>query len=163
MSDTPLNPAARRQVIDAVDRHRHRPGPLLEVLHEVQNSLGSVPAAAVALVASELNLSRAEVHGVVSFYHYFRHTPSGKRSLRICRAEACLSMGGSALQTHAQAQLGVPFGQTTRDGGTTLEAVYCLGLCACAPAVMLDGDVHGRVTPEKLDALLASPTDGGDT
>jgi len=132
-----------------------RPGPLIEVLHAIQAQLGYVPPAAVPLVASELNLSRAEVHGVVSFYHYFRSTPPGAHTLSVCRAESCQAVGGEALAAHARQRLGVDFHQTTPDGRFSLEPVYCLGNCACSPAVMLDGQLHGKVTPERLDALLS--------
>jgi formate dehydrogenase subunit gamma len=134
---------------------RGRPGPLIEVLHAIQAELGYVPPAAVPLVASELNLSRAEVHGVVSFYHYFRSTPPGAHTVSVCRAESCQAVGGEALAAHARDRLGVDFHETTPDGRFSLEPVYCLGNCACSPAVMIDGTLHGRVTPERLDALLS--------
>ena len=154
----PPGPTQRAEMLAIVARHRHRPGPLLEILHDVQRSLGFVPAEAVPLIAAELNLSRADVHGVVSFYHYFRATPPGRRILRLCRAEACQAMNGRALETHVLQRLGIGFGETTPDQGITLEAVYCLGLCACAPAVMIDGEVHGRVTPQRLDELVEPAT-----
>jgi formate dehydrogenase subunit gamma len=132
-----------------------RPGPLIEVLHAIQAQLGYVPPAVVPIVASELNLSRAEVHGVVSFYHYFRSTPPGAHTLSVCRAESCQAVGADALAEHARQRLGVDFHETTSDGRFSLEPVYCLGNCACSPAVMIDGRLHGRVTPERLDALLA--------
>lgn len=130
------------------------PGPLLEVLHRVQDQLGCVPAEAVPLIAKELNLSRAEVHGVVSFYHYLRSVPAGHRTVRICRAEACQSMNGAALEKHVQRRLGIRYGETTGDGAVTLEAVYCLGLCALSPALMIDHELHGRVTPAHFDELI---------
>jgi formate dehydrogenase subunit gamma len=132
-----------------------RPGPLLEVLHAIQAQLGYVPPAAVPVVATELNLSRAEVHGVVSFYHYFRSTPPGAHTVSVCRAESCQAVGGDALAAHARQRLGVDFHETTPDGRFSLEPVYCLGNCACSPAVMIDGRLHGRMTPERFDALLA--------
>jgi formate dehydrogenase subunit gamma len=132
-----------------------RPGPLLEVLHAIQAALGHIPPAAVPLVADGLNLSRAEVHGVISFYHYFRGTPPGAHTVSVCRAESCQAVGGEALAAHARRRLGVDFHQTTADGRFSLEPVYCLGNCACSPAVMIDGRLHGRVTPERFDALLA--------
>jgi len=132
-----------------------RPGPLIEVLHAIQAKLGYVPPAAVPLVASELNLSRAEVHGVVSFYHYFRSTPPGAHIVSVCRAESCQAVGGEALAAYARQRLGVDFQQTTPDGRFSLEPVYCLGNCACSPAVMIDGRLHGRVTAERLEALLS--------
>lgn len=132
-----------------------RPGPLIEVLHAIQAELGYVPPAAVPVVAVELNLSRAEVHGVVSFYHFFRSTPAGAHTVSVCRAESCQAVGGEALAAHARQRLGVDFHQTTPDGRFSLEPVYCLGNCACSPAVMIDGRLHGRVSPERFDALLA--------
>jgi formate dehydrogenase subunit gamma len=157
---SPLSPAQRAEVLAIVARQRQRPGPLLEILHDVQRSFGFVPAEAVPLIAAELNLSRADVHGVVSFYHHFRATPPGRRILRLCRAEACQAMNGRALEMHVLRRLGIGFGETTPDQGITLEAVYCLGLCACAPAIMIDGEVHGRVTPQRLDELVEPATGG---
>ena len=139
-----------------VERHRHRDGPLIEVLHDVQADFGCIPSGAVAVIARALNLSRAEVHGVVSFYHHFRTRPPGRHVLQICRAESCQAAGGRAIESHAQQRLGIGFGETTPDGRLTLEAVYCLGLCACSPAAMLDDEVHGRLTPERLDALIGA-------
>ena len=128
--------------------------PLLEILHAVQRELGHVPDEAKRLIADELNLSRAEVHGVVSFYHDFRADPPGRHRLRVCRAEACQSSGGEALARRASELLGIGYGETTADGAVTLEAVYCLGLCACAPAAMLDGKPVGRLGQDRLDALV---------
>lgn len=149
-----LDAATRERVVAIVARHLHRRAPLIEILHEVQHVLGFVPPGAVPVIASELNLSRADVHGVRSFYHHFRVTPPGRRVLRLCRAEACQAMNGRALEAHARQRLGIGFGETTSDGEVTLEAVDCLGLCACSPAAMIDGEVHGRMTPEQLDVLL---------
>ena len=134
---------------------KNRPGPLIEVLHAVQAALGYVPAEAVPIVAEALNLSRAEVHGVVTFYHFFRETPPGKHTVHICRAEACQSMGANALVAHAKKRLGVDFHETTRDGVFSLEQVFCLGNCALSPAAMIDGQLYGRVTPERFDQLVA--------
>lgn len=134
---------------------KSRPGPLLEILHGIQDSLGYVPAGAVPVIASELNLSRAEVHGVFTFYHHFRKARPGRHRLQICRAESCQSMGAEALAEHATRRLGVGFEETTADGAFSLHPVYCLGNCACSPAVMIDGELYGRVTPERLDELLA--------
>lgn len=150
-----LTPAQREAVLEVVARLRTRPGPLLEILHGVQAALGFIPRGAVPLIATELNLSRAEVHGVVSFYHFFRESPPGRHVLRLCQAEACQSMGAQALADHAKRTLGVDFHQTTADGAYTLEPVYCLGNCACSPALMIDDDLRGRVTPETFDALVA--------
>lgn len=130
------------------------PGALLPILHEIQRSLGYVPPAAVPVIANVLNLSRAEVHGVISFYHLFRSTPPGERTVYVCRAEACQSMGARAIESHLKDRLGIGFHETTADGRVSLEPIYCLGNCACAPAIMIDETVHGRVTREQLDALL---------
>lgn len=150
------SPAALNEarIVAIVERHRHRDGPLIEVLHEVQADFGCIPSGAVPVIARALNLSRAEVHGVVSFYHHFRTRAPGRHVLQICRAESCQAAGGRAIEAHAQKRLGVGFGETTPDGQVTLDAVFCLGLCACSPAAMFDGEVLGRVTPESLDALI---------
>lgn len=129
-------------------------GPLLPVLHAMQEVFGHVPEAAIPLIADALNLSRAEVHGVVTFYHDFRHEPAGRHVLKMCRAEACQSMGGEALVAHAEERLGVPCGHTSADGRVTLEPVYCLGLCATGPSAMIDGQVVGRLDEAKLDTVL---------
>jgi len=128
---------------------------LLPALDRMQARLGYIPDQAVAELARTCNVSRAEVEGVIGFYHDFRREPPGRRRLQVCCAESCQAMGADALAAHAQARLGVGLGETTADGGVTLEAVYCLGNCACSPAVMLDGRVHGRVDATRLDALLA--------
>lgn len=138
-----------------IDDLRDIEGPLLPVLHAVQDMFGYVPDEAKPIIASELNLSRAEVHGVVSFYHDYRAHPSGDHVLKLCRAEACQAMGGDMVAAQLQAGLGIDWHGTTADGRLTLEPVFCLGLCACAPAAMLDGEVHGRVTAEGLKALIA--------
>lgn len=151
----PDDVAARvRQVID---EHRQLPGALLPVLHGVQDALGYVPGDAVPLIAHELNLSRAEVHGVVSFYHHFRTHAPGRHVVRICRAEACQALGARALEAHAKKSLGIDFHETTSDGAITLEAVYCLGNCGCGPSVLVDPDeLHARVTLETFDALVGT-------
>ena len=130
-------------------------GPLLPVLHGVQDALGYVPPSAIPLIAAELNLSRAEVHGVVSFYHHFRSAPPGRHVVQLCRAEACQAAGAVELERHAKARLGVDFGGTTADGRYTLLPVYCLGNCACGPSLMIDEELRGRVDAEAFDALLA--------
>jgi formate dehydrogenase subunit gamma len=150
-----LPPAETAVVRRIVAEHKGRPGPLLEVLHAIQSALGFVPAAAVPVVAEGLNLSRAEVHGVVSFYHYFRHSPPGRHTVSLCQAESCQSMGAEALSAHARRRLGIDFHQTTTNGEFSLEPIYCLGNCACSPAAMIDGRLYGRVTPEAFDALIA--------
>lgn len=128
---------------------------LLPALHRLQEKFGYIPDHAIADLAKAHNLAQAEVVGVIGFYHDFRRTPPGRQRLRICRAESCQAMGADALAMHASTQLGVEFGATTADGEVTLEAAYCLGNCACSPAVMLDDDLHGRVSVERLDAILA--------
>jgi formate dehydrogenase subunit gamma len=153
----PLTDIQRQTLLGVVAEHRSRPGPLIEILHGVQAQLGYVPPAAVAVIAAELNLSRAEVHGVVTFYHFFRDHPAGRHILRLCRAESCQAMGANALAAHAKRRLGIDFHETTADGAFTLEAVYCLGNCACSPAMMIDGDLVGRVTAELFDTIVAAP------
>jgi formate dehydrogenase subunit gamma len=137
--------AIERAVELALEKTAGEPGPLLEILHAVQDQLGFVPAESVPMIADALNLSRAEVHGVVSFYHHFRERPAGVNLLQLCRAEACQSMRGEEVAEFAKRRLGVGFGETRPDGIVTLEAVYCLGLCACAPAAMLNGTPCGRI------------------
>jgi formate dehydrogenase subunit gamma len=139
---------------EIIAAHSGEEGAMLPILHDLQAAFGFIPEAAIPLVADALNLSRAEVHGVVSFYHDFRHHPPGRHLLKICRAEACQSMGGDAIGARARAKLGVDWGETTRDGRVTLDAIFCLGLCATAPAAMMDGHLAGRLTPSRLDALL---------
>ena len=134
-----------------IERHRGTEGALLPMLHDLQDEFGHVPDAALPMLAQALNLSRAEVHGVVTFYHDYRDHPAGRHVLKLCRAEACQSMGGDDIAERVKALLGIDFHQTTLDGAVTLEPVYCLGLCSCAPSAMLDGEVHGR-----LDAGLAA-------
>ena len=131
------------------------PGALLPILHALQEHFGYVDPVAVPLVAEALNLSRAEVHGVVTFYHDFRQTPPGRHVLRVCRAEACQSMGADRLAGHIKARLGIDFHQTSPDGRVTLEPVFCLGNCACSPAIMVDNELYGRVTPQRFDAILS--------
>ena len=150
-----LAPAQREAVLRVVAANRTRPGALIEILHGVQAELGFIPAAAVPVLAQELNLSRAEVHGVVSFYHYFRQHAPGQQTIRVCQAESCKSMNSDGLTDHVKKALGVDFHETTADGKFTLEPVYCLGNCACSPAVMRNDDIYGRVSPERFDELLA--------
>ena len=129
-------------------------GPLLPMLHAIQAEWGHVPQAAVPVLADLLNLGAAEVHGVISFYHDFRDHPAGRHILKICRAEACQSVGGAAMAQRMLDRLGVDWHGTTRDGGVTVEPVYCLGMCACGPAVMLDNRVIGRIDDARLDRLM---------
>ena len=148
--------ARERAAVDsAIQRFGHEPGPLLVVLHAVQDALGYIPPAAIPDIAAGLNLSRAEVHGVVTFYHYFRTRPQGRRVVQVCRAEACQARGGAGLEAHAQQRLGIGFDETSADGEVTLEAVYCLGNCATGPSVRVDGRMHSHVTPGRFDALTA--------
>ncbi|MGQ0573097.1 MAG: NAD(P)H-dependent oxidoreductase subunit E [Pseudonocardia sp.] len=129
-------------------------GALIPILHAVQRELGHVDPTDVPVIADVLNLSVAEVHGVVTFYRDFRRTPAGRARVRICRAEACRAVGAEELAAHATRRLGVGFGETTPDGAVTLDEVFCLGNCALGPAVQVDGRLHGRVGPARLDALL---------
>lgn len=130
-------------------------GPLLPILHGIQDEFGHVPQDALPVIAEALNISRAEVHGVVTFYHDYRSHPAGRHVLKVCQAESCQSMGSDAIAAKLKQLLGIGFHETTRDGSVTLEPVYCLGLCACSPAAMLDGEVIGRLDDEKLDEIVA--------
>ena len=151
----PMLPSESDTVRRIVADMKDRPGPLIEILHSVQAALGYVPPDAVPILAEALNLSRAEVHGVVTFYHFFRETPPGRHTVSICRAEACQSMGADDLVQHAKRRLGVDFHETTADGIFSLEPIFCLGNCALSPAAMIDGRLYGRVTPERFDELVA--------
>jgi formate dehydrogenase subunit gamma len=139
---------------------RDEPGALMPILRRVQEALGWVPRDSVALIAEILNLSRAEVYGVVSFYHDFRHAPPGAQVIRVCRAESCQAVGGVALAEHIKRRLSLDFGETSPDCKFTLEAVYCLGNCACSPAAMINGELFGRLNPSSFDAAIAG--DGED-
>jgi formate dehydrogenase subunit gamma len=148
-------PSADIAIIEAiVGEHSDRPGGLLPLLHAIQDRLGYVPDEAVPVIAAGLNLSRAEVHGVISFYHLFRTEAPGKQVLYLCRAEACQAMGARVLEEHVKQKLNIDFHETTADGRFSLEPVYCLGNCACSPAIMIDETVHGRVSPDRIDELL---------
>jgi formate dehydrogenase subunit gamma len=153
-----IPPSIRDAVLDVTGRMKDMPGALLPVLHGVQQALGYVPEVSVPLIARELNLSRADVHGVITFYHFFRSRPSGKRVIYVCRAESCQAMGAVALEEHIKQRLGVDFHETTADGAYTLEPVYCLGNCACSPAIMVDDELKGRVSAKQFDAWLATET-----
>jgi formate dehydrogenase subunit gamma len=143
--------AAVRSVIASLPS---REDVLLPILHGIQNALGYVPPPAVPIIAQALNLSRAEVHGVISFYHHFRSKRPGRHVLKLCRAEACQAMGAREIEAHVKTRLGIVFNETTGDGSVTLEPVYCLGNCACAPSVMLDDKVRGRMSMERIDTLI---------
>lgn len=153
MTEQPESQAARIDAIVAT--HEGMPGNLLPILHAVQHEFGYLPEASVARIAAGLNLSRAEVHGVVSFYSHFRRQPPGRHVLRICRAEACQAVQGCRTEQAAKDALGIGWGETSADGRFTLEAVFCLGNCAAGPSIMIDETLHGRVTPERLAQLLA--------
>ncbi len=143
------------QIASIVDGMKGMEGPLLPILHEVQGEFGYVPQEALPVIASALNLSRAEVYGVVSFYHDYRKEPAGRHVLKVCQAEACQSMGSDDVAARFRQALGIGFHQTTADGRVTLEPVYCLGLCACSPAAMLDGEVIGRIDAARVDEIIA--------
>jgi len=147
---TAIDPSEIDRIIAA---HLALEGPMLPILHDIQAAFGCVPDEAEARIALALNVTRAEVHGVVSFYHDFRRVPARGRVLKLCRAEACQASGGAALEAAAKDRLGVDWGGTAH--GVTLEAVYCLGLCACGPAALVDGEVVGRMDADRLDAILA--------
>ncbi len=142
------------QIAAILSGHQHLEGPLLPILHAVQAAFGHVPREVLPQIADGLNISRAEVHGVVSFYHDFRDKPAGRHVVKLCRAEACQAVGADALADHAKARLGVGWHETSRSG-VTLEPVFCLGLCACGPAALVDGQVVGRVDAERFDAIAA--------
>lgn len=144
-----------RQIQSLVDRHADLPGALLPMLHAIQDEFGHVPEQAVPAIAKGLNLSRAEVHGVITFYHHFRQHPPGHHVVQVCRAEACQAVGASTLEAHARKCLGIDFHETTADGSVTLEAVYCLGNCAVGPSLRVNDDIVGRVTPERFDEIIA--------
>ncbi|MDR0807907.1 MAG: formate dehydrogenase subunit gamma [Gemmobacter sp.] len=143
------------RVNEIIAAHRGAEGPLLPILHDIQHSFGHVPQAALPVIAEALALSRAELHGVVTFYHDFRAAPAGRHVVKLCRAESCQSVGADRVADHARAKLGVDWHGTTADGKVTLEPVFCLGLCACGPSAMVDGRVVGRVDEARFDALLA--------
>jgi formate dehydrogenase subunit gamma len=149
-----FEPWSEERTVDIVAEHRALEGPLMPILHAMQHAFGLVPEEAIPVIARELNLSRAEVHGVVTFYHDFRRELAGNHILKLCRAEACQSMGCERLVERAEDKLGVECGSTSADGRVTLEAVYCLGLCATAPSAMLNGRIVGRLNEARLDELL---------
>ncbi|ANN73732.1 formate dehydrogenase subunit gamma [Bordetella bronchialis] len=138
----------------AIEAHQGVPGALLPILHAVQHELGCIPAEAVQPIAEALNLSRAEVHGVITFYPHFRQTPPGRHVVEVCRAESCQAMGGEQIAAHARKKLGCDFHATSADGAFSLEPVYCLGLCAQSPAMLVDGVPYARLTPKRFDTIL---------
>jgi formate dehydrogenase subunit gamma len=153
VSDPPPGSEERARAI--CEAHGNRPDELLEIFHAVQTEFGFVPDPALPVIANALNLSRAEVYGVLTFYHDFRRSPPGRHVVKICRAESCQAMHTDALCRHAEETLGVAFGETSADGAYTLQAVYCLGNCARSPAMMIDGDLYGCVDKKRFDAILA--------
>lgn len=142
-----------RLIRAALDRHAGTEGATLPVLHEIQDALGFIPAEAVPMIAAALNRSRAEIHGVVTFYQDFRSAPAGRHLVRLCQAEACQAMGAAAVAQALAERIGVALGETSADGRVTLEPVHCLGLCACAPAAMVDGEVLGRIDLAAVEAI----------
>jgi formate dehydrogenase subunit gamma len=140
---------------EIIAEHAQIEGATLVILHALQEAFGHVPEAAIPMVAAALNLSRAEVYGVFTFYHDFREKPAGRHVLKLCRAEACQAAGGDRLAARAETKLGIALGDTTADERVTLEPIYCLGLCATAPSAMLDGKVVGRLDEARIDALVA--------
>ena len=155
MTTQPASTEIASRTVAVVNDLKGLEGPLLPILHGIQDEFGYVPGESLPVIADLLNLSRAEVHGVVTFYHDYRNHPAGRHVLKLCRAEACQSMGGDALAAKLQQLLGIGFHETTQDGAVTLEPVYCLGLCACAPSAMLDGEVIGRLDAEKIEEIAA--------
>ena len=153
MTASELVERERLQAIIAA--HAGMAGPTLPTLHAIQESFGHIPEAAIQMIADAENRSRAEIHGVVTFYHDFRARPAGRHVVKVCRAEACQAMGGEAVAARIAARLGLEFGETSADGNVTLENVYCLGLCATAPSAMVDERLCGRLTPEKAERLMA--------
>ena len=143
------------RVSEIIASHQGVEGPLLPILHAIQHQFGHVPQTALPVIAQALSLTKAEVHGVMSFYHDFREEPAGRHVVKLCRAESCQSVGADRVAAHAQARLGVDWHGTTADGAVTLEPVFCLGLCACGPAARGDGRLVGRVDEARVDALLA--------
>jgi formate dehydrogenase subunit gamma len=155
MTMQPHSTEVTSKTLAIVDEMKSLEGPLLPILHGVQEEFGYLPAEALPIIANALNISRAEIHGVVSFYHDFRKAPAGRHVLKLCRAEACQSMGGDAVAERLQELLGIKFHETAKDGSVTLEPVYCLGLCACAPSAMLDGEVIGRLDNARAEEIAA--------
>jgi formate dehydrogenase subunit gamma len=159
VSDFPLPADTMRAVRSMLASRASEPGALLPILHDVQDMLGHVPGQLVPEIAEALNLSRAEVHGVVTYYHHFRAEPAARHVIQICRAEACQSMGADALLAHAELRLGCSVHQNSCDGDFTLEPAFCLGLCAMSPAMTIDGEPHARVTRQSFDALVVAARD----
>ncbi len=149
-----LAPEQTRKIQHHIAQHKTMPGALLPLLHAIQDDIGYVPEDAYAQISKALALSVAEVHGVVTFYHHFRTHPVGRHILQVCRAESCQAMGSEQLEASIKAKLGIDYHQTTEDGAITLEPIYCLGNCACSPAVMMDDEVYGRMDSQKVAELI---------
>lgn len=149
-------PNWQQSVASALACHGTESDALLPVLHAIQREQGHIAPEAIAPIAEALNLSRAEIHGVLTFYHEFRTTPGGRHRLQLCRAEACQAQGARALETDACQRLGIAMGATDARGQWSLDAVYCLGNCATGPCVRIDDEVYGRVTPQRLGELLSA-------
>ncbi|MCO5161696.1 MAG: formate dehydrogenase subunit gamma [Mesorhizobium sp.] len=143
------------RTVAVIGNHAHLEGPLLPILHAVQEEFGFVPTESLPVIAEALNISNAEAHGVVTFYHDYRRAPAGRHVLKLCQAEACQSMGSERIAAMVRSAFGIGFHETAADGSVTLEPVYCLGLCACAPAAMLDGEVIGRLDAAAVDEIVA--------
>ena len=154
MAMQPASTEIATRTASIVEEFRSLEGPLLPILHGVQHAFGHVPQEALPVIADALNISRAEVHGVVTFYHDYRKEPAGRHVLKLCQAEACQSMGSDAIAARVKQLLGIDFHQTTKDGSVTLEPVYCLGLCACSPAALLDGEPIGRLDDDRIDEIV---------
>ena len=155
MEDLVLNPQDYKIINRHILQYQSMPGALLPLLHAIQDDLGFVPEIAYPSISSALSLSVAEVHGVVTFYHHFRSHKPGRHILQVCRAESCQAMGSEMLELHIKEHLNIDFHETTSDGAITLEPIYCLGNCACSPAVMIDEEVYGRVDNKKIDQLIS--------
>jgi formate dehydrogenase subunit gamma len=151
-----VSPSTLTRIESYIESHKAIPGGLMPLLHAIQDDLGYIPEESYPTISKALNLSVAEVHGVVSFYHHFRTHVPGRHILQVCRAESCQAMGCTELEQHLKSQLGVDYHQTTADGAITLEPVYCLGNCALSPAVMMDDEIYGRVSATQVDQIVAS-------
>lgn len=148
-------PWSAERASQIIASHQHMAGATMPILHAIQEAFGFVPDPVVPMIAETLNLSRAEVYGVVTFYHDFRREPPGRHVIKLCAAEACQAMGCQSLADYAEEKLGIQMGETTPDGRVTLEPIYCLGLCACAPSALIDGRLVGRLDRETIDELIA--------
>lgn len=154
-STSDISSGASSTALAICHRHGNRADELLEIFHDLMHELGYVPDETLPVIANALNLSRAEVYGVVTFYHDFKRAPTGQHVIKICRAEACQSMGTERLCHHAEAKLGTKLGSTSADGRYTVEQVFCLGNCALSPAIMIDDKLHGKVDPKRFDEIIA--------